>query len=167
MGGWDVWVPADQAKALWIQRDAFAPIAWEAYDIARLEAGIPSYGRDATAKTMPPELGGFFSSRHINYNKGCYVGQEVLMRMHSRGHTNRTWMGLISESPLEVGALVSHARRPEAGVVTSAVYSPDFGNIGAATLRNEIASDGEVVIVKTSAGDVEAEVRPMPLLRFD
>jgi folate-binding protein YgfZ len=167
MGGWDVWVPADQAKALGILRDAFAPIAWEAYDIARLEAGIPSYGRDATAKTMPPELGGFFSSRHINYNKGCYVGQEVLMRMHSRGHTNRTWMGLISEQPMEVGATVAHPRRPDAGLITSAIYSPDFGNIGAAMLRNEAASDGETVIVKTSGGDIEAEVRPMPLLRFD
>ena len=167
MGGWDVWVPADQARALGILQDAFVPVGPEAFDIARLEAGIPEFGRDASAKTMPPELGGFFSSRHINYNKGCYCGQEVLMRMHSRGHTNRTWMGLASEFPLEEGAVVSHPRRPDAGVVTSAVFSPDFGFIGAAMLRNEAASDGETATVKTSRGDVQAEVRPMPLLRFD
>ena len=89
------------------------------------------------------------------------------MRLHSRGHTNKTWMGLIADAPLEVGAPVRHSRRPEAGEVTSAAFSPVHGYIGAAILRNEAAYDGEWVTVETSEGPVEAEVREMPILRLE
>ena len=116
-------------------------------------------------KTFPPEMGKAFEERHVSYSKGCYMGQEVLMRIHSRGHTNKTWVGLASEKPLEVGASVGHRLRSDSGIVTSAVFSPDFGYIGAAMVRNEAAFEGEVVQVTTSQGIVEAEVRQMPILR--
>jgi len=165
LGGWDIWVSASETKAISVISNEFPLIGSEAYDVARLEAGIPLFGVDMGEKTFPPEMGRAFEERHVSYSKGCYMGQEVLMRIHSRGHTNRTWVGLASEVPLEAGAAVSHHRRQEAGVVTSAAFSPDFGHIAAAMLRNEVAFDGEVVQVTTSAGPVEAEVRQMPLLR--
>jgi len=166
-GGWDVLLPADAKKAIAKIEKEFEPIGEEIAQIARLEAGIPRMGADINAKTMPPELGAAFDARHVSYNKGCYTGQEVLMRIHSRGHTNKTWMGLLSESPLEVGAKVSHSRRPDAGEVTSAAFSPAHGFIGAAILRNEAAFDGEWVTVETSQGPVDAEVREMPIMRLD
>lgn len=167
MGGWDLWVPAAAKEAIESLSLAFAPISHEAYNVARLEAGIPLYGADMNARTLPPEMGPAFETRHISYNKGCYVGQEVLMRMHSRGHTNRTWMGLLADAPLEIGATVAHASRPEAGTVTSAAFSPDYGHIGAALVRNEAARHGELVRVVTERGEVEAEIRQMPILRFE
>lgn len=167
MGGWDIWLPNGRSDLLARFREAFAPVCLEAYEIARLEAGIPSFGADVTAKTLPPELGPAFEARHVSYHKGCYVGQEVLMRIHSRGHTNKMWVGLLAESELEVGAAVAHGARQDMGVVTSAVLSPDFGPIGAAMLRNEAAENGETVRVTTSRGVVEAEVRRMPLLRLE
>ena len=165
LGGWDVWIPAEATSAIKAIRDQFQPVNQEAYDICRLEAGIPIFGRDMTEKTFPPEMGKAFEERHVSYNKGCYLGQEVLMRIHSRGHTNRTWVGLTSESPFVAGAQVSHNRRSDAGIVTSAVFSPDFGHIGAAMLRNDFVFDAEVVQVHTDAGLVDAEVRLMPFLR--
>lgn len=163
LGGWDVLIPkGDLATAVSLER-AVPTILPDAYDIARIEAGIPRAGRDYDARTMPPELGPAFETRHVSYRKGCYTGQEVLMRLHSRGHTNRTWVGLLAERPLEVGAPVSHPQRKDAGVVTSAVYSPDYGYIGAAMLRNEAAVEGDFVQV----GDAPAEVRRLPILRFD
>lgn len=167
LGGWDVWIPTGQAKALKKLTKLFPSIGEETYDVARLEAGIPRYGRDITIKTLPPELGSAFEAKHVSYSKGCYTGQEVLMRIRSRGHTNRTWIGLLAEKPLASGALVSHQARAEVGLVSSAGFSPDYGYMGAAMLRNEVARERETVTVSTPSGTVEAEVRSMPILRFD
>lgn len=167
LGGWDVWVPADATVLRARLESTFPQISAEAYNIARLEAGVPLFGADMNERTLPPELGPAFEARHISYNKGCYVGQEVLMRIHSRGHVNRQWMGIAADGPLELGATISHPSRKDAGVVTSAVFSPDFGHIGAAMLRAEAAYDGEMVRVITQRGEVEAEVRRMPFLRLE
>lgn len=161
-GGWDILVPASARKAQAALRKPFSAVSEEAYIMARLEAGVPLYGVDYTPKTLPPELGPAFEASHVDYRKGCYTGQEVLMRIHSRGHTNRTWMGLQADEPLVVGAEVRH-QGSEVGVVTSAGYSPDFGYIGAAMLRNRAAADRETV----DAGGVSAEVRRMPFLRYE
>ena len=167
LGGWDVWVANEEQGARQILEDAFEPIGAEAYNVARIEAGVPLYGADMNERTLPPEMGPAFEARHVSYNKGCYVGQEVLMRIHSRGHTNRSWVGLVAESPLEIGGQVSHPQRADAGTVTSAAFSPDYGHIGAAMIRNDYAVDGELVRVITERGEVEAEVRRMPILRLD
>ncbi|MGV3616383.1 MAG: YgfZ/GcvT domain-containing protein [Fimbriimonas sp.] len=167
LGGWDVWVPTEAQEARRTLEDAFETIGGEAYNIARLEAGLPLFGLDMNERTLPPEMGPAFENRHVSYNKGCYVGQEVLMRIHSRGHTNKTWVGLSADGPLEVGGQVSHPNRRDAGTVTSAVFSPDYGHIGAAMVRNEAAREGELVRVLTERGEVEAEVRQMPILRLD
>ncbi len=166
-GGWDILVPNGANKVLAKFIKDFEAIHSEAAEIARIEAGVPRFGQDINPKTMPPELGQAFDARHVSYNKGCYTGQEVLMRLHSRGHTNKTWMGLISEGPLEVGSPVKHSRRQDAGEVTSVAFSPTLGYIGAAILRNEAAFNGEWVTVETTSGPVQAEVCEMPILRME
>ena len=167
MGGWDVWVPVSASKAIKRLESTFAAIGDEAYHVARLEAGVPLWGRDMTTRTMPPELGSAFQSRHVSLNKGCYMGQEVLQRIASRGHTNKTWVGLASESPITVGAAVGHGAKEDIGIVTSAGYSPDYGYIGAAMIRNEAAFPNEGVRIVSNGQTVEAEVRLMPILRFE
>jgi folate-binding protein YgfZ len=165
LGGWDLWISARDTAAIDAVCSEFKSIGQEAYNIARLEAGIPLFGSDMGERTMPPEMGKAFEERHVSYTKGCYMGQEVLMRIHSRGHTNRTWVGLISESALEIGATVSHQRRQDAGTVTSAAFSPDFGYLGAAMVRNDVAFEGEVVQIANAGGTIDAVVRQMPILR--
>jgi len=166
LGGWDLWIPKSETKVIGIIEDAFHQIGGEAYNIARLEAGIPQFGADMGERTFPPEMGQAFETRHVSYSKGCYMGQEVLMRIHSRGHTNRTWVGLAADSPIEVGATIKHLSRPDAGTVTSAAFSPDYGYIGAAMLRNEAAFDGEQVKILGKNGPFDAEIRVMPILRL-
>ncbi len=165
LGGWDIWLRASERKAIKALQAEFRPIGREAYVIARLEAGIPVFGVDMGVKTFPSEMGKAFEDRHVSYSKGCYMGQEVLMRIHARGHTNRTWVGLLADEPLEPGAAISHLNRREAGVVTSAAFSPDYGFVGAAMLRNEAAFDGEIVQVAAGARMITTEVRHMPILR--
>lgn len=158
LGGWDLWAVDSQALA-----DRFQAVGEEAFNVARLEAGEPIFGQDIGPRVMPPELGPKFESKHVSYNKGCYTGQEVLMRIHSRGHTNRTWVGLVCTSPVQVGEVISAEGRGDAGLVTSAAISPEFGPIAAGFLRNEFTGQGTVV----SIAGAEAEVRQMPLLLSD
>lgn len=158
LGGWDLWSASPSALT-----EALPPIGFEAFNVARLEAGEPIFGSDIGPKVMPPELGPKFESKHVSYNKGCYTGQEVLMRIHSRGHTNKTWVGLVCAAKMQVGAVISADGREDAGSVTSAAVSPEFGPIAAGFVRNEFTGQGTVVRI----GDVEAEVRQMPLLLSD
>lgn len=156
LGGWDVWVPeGGDAEAL---LQGVPVVSQAAFALAAFEAGRPEFGVDTDAKTLPPELGPAFEAANISYKKGCYTGQEVLMRIHSRGHTNRTWRALMASSPIPLGP-VSHSVRAEAGLVTRSLESPELGFIAGAMLRNEV-SPGDRVRV----GSVEAEVVDFPLI---
>jgi tRNA-modifying protein YgfZ len=162
-GGFDVWSKRDAA---WVPEalSTRAPLVDEsAYLVTRLEAGIPLMGQDISEKTLPPELGPAFEAKHVSYTKGCYVGQEILQRIHSRGHTNKTWMGLTCDQPMQVGDRVQHATRSDAGYITSVGQSPVLGYIAGAVLRNEAAEPGQSVTV----GEASAKVSQMPLLGLD
>ncbi len=167
LGGWDLVIPRTAKAALQAIREKFEEVDAESYRIASLEAGVPHYGVDIDSKTLPPELGEAFESSHVSYKKGCYQGQEVLMRIYSRGHTNRTWVALLSELPLAEGNPIVVPGRGQIGVVTSAFDSPEFGFIAAGYVRNDYASNRDYVSVRTEVGDIPAEVQEMPLLRFN
>jgi folate-binding Fe-S cluster repair protein YgfZ len=106
-------------------------------------------------------------NRTISYKKGCYTGQEVLMRIYSRGHTNQTWMGLKSETLLSPGSKLRFGDPSDAGSVTRSANSPRFGFIAAAMIRNEAAVAGAIVEVIEGDSIVQAEVVRLPFLRMD
>lgn len=153
-GGWDVVGPA---AALGSVREALgSPEAGadETLALAQLEAGIPVPGVDIGSKTLPPELGHAFESKFVSYKKGCYSGQEVVMRIHSRGHTNRTWVRLRAESPLEACAPLVAPDGSEAGHVTQFRVSPRIGVVGAGWVRNAWAGEGTVLRSNGAAVEV-------------
>ena len=161
-GGIDNWLPRGDQERIDQILASCPSISTSTYNMMRLEAGIPFWGIDMDEKTLPPELGRAFESRHVSYNKGCYVGQEILMRIFSRGHTNKTWKGLVADGPLEIGAQIDGFEKPNIGTVTSTAHSKRFGHIGAAMLRNEFATPGQSVLVQTERGEIDALVREMP-----
>lgn len=110
-------------------------------DMLEIAAGIPRPGVDTNEKALPPELGPRFDQTYIHYQKGCYTGQEVLQRIHSRGHTNRTWVGLRSESLVPAGAELVHEGQVVGTVLRSALH-PELGAIGTAMVRNAAAQAG-------------------------
>jgi len=165
LGGWDVLTPKGSALRATLLKSA-QPVSAESVEIARLEAGIPLFGKDVNERTLPPEIGPDFVARHISYTKGCYTGQEVLMRIHSRGHTNKTWVGLLLDEMAQPGDKVSEAERAEAGVVTSVARSPKFGPIAAAMVRNEAVAEGTEITVHGKHGSCGGEVVTMPILRY-
>ncbi len=95
-------------------------------EVLRIEAGLPRWGRELTEDTLPPEAG--LDRTHIDYHKGCYIGQEVISRIKSVGHVNRELTGFISEddAPLTAGSALfpseTEAMRP-LGHLTSTAWS--------------------------------------------
>ncbi|MGH9786725.1 MAG: glycine cleavage T C-terminal barrel domain-containing protein, partial [Terriglobia bacterium] len=137
--------------------DAFGvrPVGFEAVEIRRIEAGIPRYGSDMDSKTLPQETGQLHA---ISFTKGCYIGQETVERIHSRGHVNRQLAGLRFEGRCEVARdMMVLVKGHPSGFITSAAYS--FGlrrTIALAYLRRESAEPGTFVQVNNQDGEVAA-----------
>ena len=106
----------------------------------RIELGMPVYGVDVTTANLPQETG--LVPRAVSFDKGCYTGQEVVARIHYRGHVNRILRGVRypqgRDGPsLTAGSeLVREGRA--VGTVTSACESPRLGHIGLAYVRHEL-----------------------------
>lgn len=162
-GGWTVLCPGEQMGALKEALAGMAVCSEATLDVARLEAGIPRDGFDYDENTLVMELGPAFVEANVSFTKGCYTGQEVVHRIYSRGHVNRTWMGLRCESAVSRGDRVSCEAREDAGKVTSAGWSPETGFIAGALLRREAAVPGSSVTVLSESGPVEARVEHFPL----
>ena len=160
-GGWDILFPVETADDVVKMVKKIRPAGMAAWNVSRIESGFPLFGQDLNNRTLAMEMGRHFIERNVSFNKGCYTGQEVVMRIYARGHTNRSWVGLIGSGEMPIGASISHPERKDAGEITSAAVSPELGPIAAAMLRNEAARPGDNVHI----GNVEAEVVPMPLLR--
>jgi folate-binding protein YgfZ len=134
------------------------PIAAEAAEIARVEAGRPRLGHEMNSSTMPQEAG--INERAVSFTKGCYIGQETVARLHYKGKPNRHLRLLTSERPVGAGDVVRAGER-EVGTVGTAVLSPARGPIALAILRRE-ASPGDEVEVLTDGGPVTARVEAAP-----
>ena len=101
-------------------------------DLLRIESGIPEYGRDLDEDRRPAEAG---LDDAVSYNKGCYLGQEVVVRLRDRGHLNRKLCGLriADDGPVPpAGSKLRSADKPQAGSITSTARSPRFGTIALA-----------------------------------
>jgi folate-binding protein YgfZ len=139
---------------------------WTAWEIARVEAGIPRFGADMDETSIPLECG--LESRAVSYSKGCYIGQEVINRIHSVGHVNRELRGLrlaedLPAPPARGDKLFFDGK--EVGYVTSAVRSPVLnGNIALGYVRREAYQTGNELILRTAAGESVAKVVAVPFV---
>ncbi len=131
------------------------------YDVLRVEQGYGAFGRELSQEYIPLEAG-LWSA--VSFNKGCYVGQEIIARMESRGRIARQLRGLrfAGLPALPAGAGVPLARLDaegkEAGDLTSLVASPRYGLIGLGYVRTAYATPGASVQV----GDLRVEVVELP-----
>lgn len=132
-----------------------------AIDAARIEAGYPVFGIDMTTDTIPLEAG--IEDRAISFTKGCYVGQEVIVRVMHRGggRVARRLMGLrFEEGPPTAGTRLFGGDR-EAGWVTSAALSPRTGAVGLGYVHRDLAVAGTRLTVGASGAGVVVSDRPM------
>ena len=127
--GGDIWVEANQHDQLF--REWSAALAFcdaDCAEVFRIEQGIPRWGRELTGEIIPVEAN--LEERCIDYEKGCYIGQETISRMKMSGQTNKRLCGLVSldGSPLIPGMrLVAAPENKDVGWVTSATHSKRLG----------------------------------------
>jgi folate-binding protein YgfZ len=131
-------------------------------DVLRIEAGVPLFGRDMDEDTIPLEAG--IEPRAISFTKGCYVGQEVIIRVLHRGHGRvaRKLVGLVLDAQQDAPApgTTLHVDGKEVGSVTSSAVSPALGRpIALGYVKRELAEPGTKVL--TPQG-VVVEVTPLP-----
>jgi folate-binding protein YgfZ len=132
------------------------PAAEDAAEVRRVETGRPRYGIDLDDTVIPQEAG--LNERAVSFEKGCYVGQETVARLHFRGKPNRHLRGLRLSGPAARGDALRLGER-EVGRLGSVVASPLHGTIALALVRRE-AQPGDTVAV--GDGDVRAEVVDLP-----
>ncbi len=140
------------------------PVGAAAFDILRVEAGVPLVGRDMDETTLALEAP---LESAIHLDKGCYIGQEVVARISFRGHVNRNFVGLrMGEGSVpEVGSRVM-AGEKDVGRVTSSAFSPFLGcPIALGYIRRETSEPGTQVTVVGPAGPQKAEIANLPFFR--
>jgi folate-binding protein YgfZ len=155
--GYCVFLPPVVQDALWTTLAAAgaAVVGQEAIDAARIEAGYPIFGSDMKEDTIPLEAG--IEGRAISTSKGCYVGQEVIIRVLHRGHGRvaKHLVGLAIEGPVPpAGAPIASGDR-EVGRVTSAAVSPRAGTVALGYVHRDFAAAG----TELSVGDTRTRAR--------
>jgi folate-binding protein YgfZ len=139
------------------------PTLWE---VARVEAGLPRMGVDLSAEHLLLEGG---QLGRVSFEKGCYIGQEPVCRIHNRGQVNRRLVGLRrvgeASSSLCTPAVLSHPDKSEAGLLTSLVESTAAGGtIGLGYVHRKVADPG----TRLSAGEgAQLEIVALPHLPLD
>jgi folate-binding protein YgfZ len=167
--GYELFVPADRFSEVWdaaIHARA-TPAGLAAWEIARVEAGRPEYGIDMDDTTIAQEAN-LEQLGAISYTKGCYTGQEVVARVHFRGHVNRGLRGLRASgtTPPPTGASLFDATGKAVGEVRSSVASPRLGGVALGMIRREVEPGAQLVArwSEDPAGDSGAGELPVDVV---
>jgi aminomethyltransferase len=155
--GYRIFAPATGKVALIAQIEAAGATAasTEAINAVRLESGRPRYGEDISTANLPQETQ---LDAALNFNKGCYLGQEIVERVRSRGHVNRLLVRLAIErnEPSAPGAAILSGAAT-VGAITSAAFSPALGRVFAlGYIRPDLASKGTLLDVDGCRAEVIA-----------
>jgi tRNA-modifying protein YgfZ len=173
--GWDIWSEPARHDAVRQQLSTtFAFLDSAAAEVMRIEQGIPRWGCELTQEIIPIEAN--LEQRTIDYQKGCYIGQEVISRIKMSGQTNKRLRGLIAldDVPLQPGmklAARSSAGR-EVGWVTSATHSERLGKeIALAFVKRGFNGVGTTLDARLpedpaaqEANSISVEVAPLPFV---
>ena len=152
---YELFAAAADFEKLWAAWLQHAPtLDASTLDVLRVEAGIPKFGVDMDENTIPIEAG--LESRAISYTKGCYIGQEVISRIHSLGHVNRHLARLrLSGSELPNHGDKIQVDGKDIGQVTSAVQSPRYGSgLALGYVRREHAKAGTKLSINNQSAEV-------------
>ena len=134
----------------------------EVWDVLRTEAGLPLYGVDIDETTTFPELG----QRGISYDKGCYIGQEVVARIKYIGHVNRRFVGFVVEDEVapEIRSTVQ-LQGKDVGYVTTSVFSPQLNKLIALGFVHRGAGEpGTAVLLVGKSASIPARVTALPFV---
>lgn len=162
--GSDIFLPKTSEKSFVneLKHQNLVEISDELYEVLRIENGVPLYGVDMDETTVVLETG---LDEAVSFNKGCYIGQEIIARIHFRGHVAKRLSGLIFDDAAADARPGDEIKSPEdknAGRITSATFSPKLGKkIALAYVRYDyLAENTELKI-----GGSTAKVKDLPFIK--
>ena len=160
-GGYELWLAPSNASAAWqrLTQLGAKPAGTDAFELFRVSRGVPLYGQDIRERDLPQETA---QPQALDFQKGCYIGQEIVERIHSRGNVHRSFTGFeFGDSRPEVGSKVL-AEGKDVGELTSVAAIPSKNGrphiIGLGYLRREVAAAG----AELRAGEVRAAAVALP-----
>ncbi len=157
---YEIWLAPDRVRQLWdtlVDAGATA-IGWEALELQRIVSGIPRYEVDIRERDLPQETE---QARALNFSKGCYVGQEIVERIRSRGAVHRKFSGFLADTAVAPGSKIVAAEK-EVGEITSTTsmrLANQDRNIALGYIRREIGAPGREVMI----GAAKATVVSLPI----
>jgi folate-binding protein YgfZ len=162
---YELWLLPSEVRKTWdaLLAAGASPVGFEAIELQRIVCGVPLYGVDIRERDLPQETE---QERALNFNKGCYVGQEIIERIRSRGAVHRKFSGFIADGVAAIppGNKIV-AGEKEVGEITSVAALDLRGvkkTVALGYLRREVSTPGREVVI---AG-VKAIVASLPI-NFD
>jgi folate-binding protein YgfZ len=178
--GYHLILPTESAAGVWrelvahfgqpesLGKRPLRPIGWAAFNATRIEAGRPLFGVDFDDSILPAETGPLFP-RAVSLTKGCYLGQEIVARMHARGQVARQIVGIrLQNDDLPIaGAKLFDESGNEIGGVTSSTLSPILSDIaiGLGYVKRPFVAPGTKVRVPAEGALREASVTELPFVK--
>jgi folate-binding protein YgfZ len=152
---YEIWLAPASVRALWdaVVTAGAAPVGSEALELHRIVSGVPMYGMDIRERDLPQETE---QERALNFNKGCYVGQEIVERIRSRGTVHRKFTGFLAEGAVQIAAGTRIiAGEKEVGEITSAA-SLHFADktVALGYIRREVGVPGREIMIGTTRATV-------------
>ena len=156
----EIWLTPENVQQVWsaLLQSGATPVGADALELHRIALGIPRYGQDIRERDLPQETG---QDRALNFSKGCYIGQEIVERIRSRGAVHRTFSGFLFDKELPDPGSKIQANGKDVGEITSAATLPLAGStrpVALGYIRREAGSPGNEVAV----GDLKATVAELP-----
>jgi aminomethyltransferase len=161
---YELWLSPEIVHPLWLALLAAGaqPTGSAALEKFRVMAGVPKYGQDIRSKDLPQETG---QEHALNFTKGCYIGQEIVERIRSRGAVHRVFSGFSLDASAEPGAEARIPPKPEkVGELTSVAHVPLSSGerwLGLGYFRREIGGPGTEVQFDGAV----ARIAPLPFAK--
>jgi aminomethyltransferase len=162
LDGYELWSTRENLERVWdaLVAAGATPVGSEALELYRIVRGVPRYGVDLRERDLPQETG---QQHALNFAKGCYVGQEIVERIRSRGNVHRIFVGLeIEGGPPPAGSPISAEEKP-VGEITSAARVPlpsGERTLALGYIRREFEAPGTPVRI----AEHSATIRQLPFV---
>jgi aminomethyltransferase len=146
------------------------PTGWAAFNATRIEGGRPLFGIDFDDSVLPAETGEVTLARAVSFTKGCYLGQEIVARMHARGQVARQIVGLkLEHDHLPIaGAQLFDDQQNQIGGITSSTVSPVLSNVAICLgfVKKPFVAEGTRVKVPAEGSLRDAIVTRLPFVEL-
>src|SRR5438270_1487916 len=155
---YELWVPGEYADSIWnaLLQAGAVEVHEQTLETFRILCGIPKVGKDTREKTLPQETG---QERALNFNKGCYIGQEIVERIRARGAVHRAFVGFEVKGNVPAAGTKIQSEGKEVGEITSIAAEPLKGKLLAlGYLRREFLASDKTL----TAGEAKVKATTLP-----